>query len=277
MPESLLGPDPVVFVTGGGSGIGRAMALMAARYGARVAVGDVNEPGARETVGLIAEAGGTALALALDVTSQQQTTTAVEHCEARFGPITGLITCAGTSQPQPSEDMTDAVWERIIGLNVTGTMLSCQTVGVRMLARGMGAIVTIGSTDSLGGHGGRAHYSASKHAVVGLTKVLALEWGHLGVRVNCLAPGAVDTPLLRGGVPADQIQEVLFDRTPMERLGSGDDMAGAAMFLLSSLASYVNGAVLPVDGGVTTGYIARWNGRDLASNTLLLSGAYRQR
>lgn len=274
MSERLLQEGSVVLVTGAGSGIGRATAMAAMRHGARIGVGDINEAATRETVRDIEAAGGSALSLPFDVTSGEQTEAAVALCEAQLGPITGLVTCAGTSQPQPAEDLTDASWQRVIGINLTGTMVSCQKVGTRMILRRKGAIVTIGSTDSLGGHAGRAHYVASKHGVVGITKVLALEWGHLGIRVNCIAPGAVDTPLLRGGVPADQIDHVLCDRTPMARLGSGDDMASAAVFLLSSLASYVNGAVLPVDGGISTGYMARWNGRDLASNTLLQSGGY---
>ena len=268
----------VIVVTGGGSGIGRGTSLLAAAQGAIVGVADANAEATEKVAAEIAAAGGTAMALAFDVVDEQATEAALDRLEAAHGPISGLVACAGISRPQPVEQMTDEIWNLVIGVNLTGLFQSCQSVGRRIIRAGKGgAIVTIGSTDSLGGHSGRAHYCASKHGVVGVTKVLALEWGHMGVRVNCIAPGAVDTPLLRNGVPGDHIDLVLQDRTPMNKLGNGDDLGRAALFLLSDAASYVNGVVLPVDGGVTSGYMARWNGRDLSSNALLEKGVYQLR
>lgn len=115
---------------------------------------------------------------------------------------------------------------------------------------------------------------ASKYGVVGLVQTLAIEWGRHGVRVNATAPGAVDTPLLRGGVPPDFIEDVMIDRTPMRRLASAEDQAMGCLFLLSDAARFINGAVLPVDGGATAGYLTRWSGADYASNTLASKGVY---
>lgn len=264
----------VVLVTGAGSGIGRATALRLADQGAMVGVGDRDEPAAAAVSDAIARGGGSALPLCFDVVDAPATEAALDRLEGAFGAASGLVACAGLSRPRPAAEMTDAVWDLVIGVNLTGVFQSCQSAGRRMIRGGGGAIVTIGSTASLGGHPGRAHYCASKHGVVGLTKVLALEWGHLGVRTNCVAPGAVETPMLRGGLPPDHIDQVLVDRTPADGLASADDVAGAALFLLSDAARHVNGAVLPVDGGASTGYLNRWNGRDIASNAPLERGPY---
>lgn len=266
--------DKPVLVTGGGSGIGRATALLAARHGAAVGVCDRDATAAEAVAAEIVQAGGTSIALVFDVIDEPAMEAALDKLSATFGPIRGLVACAGISRPAAAADMTDEIWNLVIGVNLTGVFQSCQSAGRRMIAEGGGSIVTIGSTAALGGHAGRAHYCASKHGVVGVTKVLALEWGHLGIRVNCVAPGAIDTPLLRNGVPADHVDAVLRDRTPMQRLGRADDVASAVLFLLSDAADHVNGAVLPVDGGASSGYMARWNGRDLASNTLLAAGVY---
>lgn len=218
-----------------------------------------------------------ALALPLDVTDEVALEEAGARVRAELGVPDGLIASAGISRAEAAEDLSDEIWDAVIGVNLTGVFLACQTIGRQMISRGRGSIVTIASLDALGGHAGRAHYCASKHGVVGLTMTLALEWGRLGVRVNAVA-GAVDTPLLRGGVPAEFIDGVLLDRTPLARLSTAEDQAMACLFLLSDAAAYVNGAVLlPVDGGISTGCFTRWNGADYASNVLLARGVYEQR
>ena len=259
--------DLAVLVTGAGSNLGRGTALMAAAEGARVGVADVNREAADETVAMIEAAGGTAMALVFDVTDEAQTEAALDHFEAAHGPLYGLVACAGLSRPAPALEMTEQMWADVIGVNLTGAFQSCQSAGRRMIRAGRGAIVTIGSTAALAGHARGSVYCASKHAVVGMTRVLATEWGALGVRTNCVAPGPIDSVMLRKGMTADYIDDVLVDRTPVNRLGQPEDIAAAALFLLSSAATYVNGITLPVDGGLTSGFMNRWNGRDLSSNS----------
>ncbi len=266
-----------IVITGGASGIGLAAALAAARQGAHVAVCDIDAQAAQAAAELVRAEGVRALALPLDVTDEGALEEAGARVRAELGVPDGLIASAGISRAEAAEDLSDEIWDAVIGVNLTGVFLACQTIGRQMISRGRGSIVTIASLDALGGHAGRAHYCASKHGVVGLTMTLALEWGRLGVRVNAVAPGAVDTPLLRGGVPAEFIDGVLLDRTPLARLSTAEDQAMACLFLLSDAAAYVNGAVLPVDGGISTGYFTRWNGADYASNVLLARGVYEQR
>ena len=267
----------VVVVTGGGSGIGRATALLAARSGAAVGVGDRNAEAAAAVAAEIVAAGGKAAALAFDVVDEQATDAAFENCERTLGPVDGLVACAGISCNAAAENVTDEDWAAVIEINLTGAFLTCRAAGRRMIARKGGAIVTIASTDGIGGHSGRIHYSASKHGVIGLTKGLALEWGRFGVRVNCVAPGPVETPLLHAGLPDSYIEDVLVDRTPLARLSAADDQANACLFLLSDAAAHVTGIVVPVDGGMNTGYFNRWNGADFASVALLERGVYAAR
>lgn len=264
----------VIMITGGGSGIGRQTALLAAEDKARVVVCDVNSDSARAVCDEIRSAGGDAMAAVFDVTDRSVTEASVQEVESGFGSIEGLVAAAGISRPGRAEDLSIEMWSAVIAVNLTGVFIPCQAVGRRMIDRGRGSIVAIASGDALGGHAGRAHYCASKYGVVGLVQTLAIEWGRHGVRVNATAPGAVDTSLLRGGVPTDFIEGVMVDRTPMGRLASARDQARGCLFLLSEAAGFINGVVLPVDGGATAGYLTRWNGADYASNALAAGGVY---
>lgn len=268
--------DKVIFVTGGGSGIGRAIALLAARGGARVAIADAIAERAAQVATELREHGVKAMGELLDVRDAQACEAVVARVEASLGPLDGMVACAGISPPSPAAEMSDEVWSRCLDVNLTGMFRSVRSAGRRMVARKRGAIVTITSVDGLGGHAGRAHYSASKHGVIGLTRALAIEWGRHGVRVNAVAPGVVDTPLVRANVPPDHLQYAMLDRVPMGRLARGEEQAGPTLFLLSDGASFVNGSVLTVDGGTSAGYFTRWNGADLGSRALLEAGAYRE-
>ncbi|GAA4344072.1 SDR family oxidoreductase [Variovorax defluvii] len=265
----------VIAVTGGASGIGLAVAREALGQGARVALLDSSAQHIDAALTeLKALPGAAVVAHAVDVRDPAACQAAVDAVERDFGPIEGLAACAGVSRPEPAEQMADETWDLVIDINLSGVFYSARAVGRHMLARGRGAIVTIASTDALGGHAGRTHYAASKHGVVGLTRSLAIEWGRRGVRVNAVAPGVVDTPLLRKVAPPEHVQNAMVDRVPMGRFSRADEQAHATLFLLSDGASYINGTALAVDGGLTAGYFTRWNGADLGSKAMLERGVY---
>ncbi|WP_187640041.1 SDR family NAD(P)-dependent oxidoreductase [Bosea sp. F3-2] len=274
MSVSLGLADRIVLVTGGASGIGRTCALALAGEGAALAIADSNAEGAAAVAREIKALGRRAVATSFDVRDAAATEAAVAGIEEQLGPLDGLITAAGISRPAPATELTSDSWEAVIGVNLSGTFYSCQAVGKRMVARGRGAIVTIGSTSSLGGQSGRAHYCASKAGVVGLTRDLAIEWGSYGIRVNSVGPSATDTPMIRAGIPERFVGEVMEDRTPLGRLAQPQEIANVCLFLLSELSSYINGALIMADGGVSAGFFTRRNGRDLSSKSLLATGAY---
>lgn len=266
--------DKVIYITGGGSGIGRAIALLAARGGARVAVADAVAERATQVAAELRDLGVQALGETLDVRDAQACDQVVARIEEQLGPLDGMVACAGISPPSAATEMSDDTWSKCLDVNLTGMFRSIRPVGQRMVQRQRGAIVTISSVDGLGGHAGRAHYSASKHGVIGLTRALAIEWGRHGVRVNSVAPGVVDTPLLRANIPPDHLQYAMLDRIPLGRLARAEEQAGPTLFLLSDAASYLTGSVMTVDGGTSAGFFTRWNGADLGSRALLEAGAY---
>ncbi len=261
-------------VTAGASGIGRASAASIVAAGGYVAIADIDAEGARAAAAAFVAQGGKAIAVTTDVRSRDQLEAAVAETERVLGPLRGVVAAAGLSIPEPAHEVTRAAWDTVIGVSLTGCFLTCQIAGRRLIANGGGAIVTISSIDALGAHAGRVAYCAAKFAMIGMVRTLALEWGRHGIRVNTVAPGVTDTPLVRRGVPPEQLRNVVADRTPLGRIGEADDMGRVVAFLLSDAAAYISGAVLPVDGGFTAGYITRWNGGDYASKRMLAQGEY---
>ena len=263
-----------VLVTGAASGIGEAVARALVSAGAAVGVGDLQESAAEEIAAELRQSGGKALALPFDVRDAEATEAWIAALEAEFGPLNGLVTAAGLSRPAPAESMTEATWDLVVDTNLKGMFLSCQAAGRRMLAQTGGAIVNIGSVNSLGGFAGRSNYCSAKFGVSGLTEVLAIEWGRRGIRVNAVAPNGVDTPLVRKGIPPRFVEEVLNNRTPLGRMAQPGEIAAMVLFLLSDAASYVTGAIVPVDGGLCAGFYTNRQGADLASASLLTAGIY---
>jgi NAD(P)-dependent dehydrogenase (short-subunit alcohol dehydrogenase family) len=247
----LLAGNEVALVTGGTRGIGRAVAQTLSREGARVAITGRDGARAREVAAeLAAETGGEVLGLALDLRSEDQVEDAVRACRARFGTITILVNNAGTHQRTPLLDMTREAWEDLFAVNVTGTFLMTRAVGRVMAAQRGGKIVNLSSCSARKADPGQAAYNASKSAIVGLTRVTALELGPLGVTCNAVLPGATDTEMLRASLLTSPEEERAWaERTAVKRLGQPEDVAKVVLFLASPLAAHVTGESVVVSGG----------------------------
>jgi len=257
----------VALVTGAASGIGTQICRRLVADGVAIAAADQNADALAALAASLRAQGAATLTGALDVRDEAAQLAFVAQVEAELGGITDVIPCAGLARAAPAETMGSAVWSQVIDVNLTGAFLTCAAAAPGMLRRGRGAIVGIASITAKGGQPGRANYAASKWGLVGLIKTLAVEWGGRGVRVNAVAPNGVDTPLLMAGVPGPFLQDVMINRTPLGRLARVGEVAEVIAFLLSDAASYVNGAVLEVDGGLTAGYLTHRHGADFATNS----------
>ena len=263
----------VVAVTGGASGIGLATATLLAKDGARVAILDINADGTGAAVAAINSAGGEARGFEVDVRDESSVARAAAAVAESLGHVYGLVACAGVSGAAKSEDLPLEELNRVLSVNTVGVFLTCQAFGRQMLAQGGGAIVVISSVGGFGGQSARLPYVTSKFAVNGIVKTLAVEWGRHKVRVNAVAPTFVDTPMIHAHVPKSFI-DAIFDRTPMGRGAQPEEITGPIAFLLSDAARLITGAVLPVDAGLTAGFLVRGKGADLASQRLLAAGVY---
>jgi 2-hydroxycyclohexanecarboxyl-CoA dehydrogenase len=237
-------------VTGGASGIGAACCRRLAAEGARVAVCDVNVDGARE-VGAEIDGDG----FAMDVTDLQSVREATSAAESALGPIDLLVNNAGTDQFGFFKDTDEELWQRIVDINLFGVMRATHAVLSGMTERGSGRIVNIASEAGRVGSNGSAAYSAAKGGVIAFTKTIAREGARYGVLCNAIAPGPIDTPLLRRA-PAEmgdlgqRVVDVMVGSTVLRRLGSPDEVAAVVAFLCSEDSSYVTGQALGVSGGL---------------------------
>ncbi|WP_079074383.1 SDR family NAD(P)-dependent oxidoreductase [Streptomyces atriruber] len=234
-------------VTGAASGIGLEVARRLAAAGAAVVVADHNEQGAQDVARSLTEAGGRAAAVRVDVTDPESVRHAVDFAVETFGGLRLAVNnagIAGASAPTGEYGVED--WQRVIDTNLNGVFYSLRYELPQILAAGGGAVVNMSSILGTNGFAGSAAYSAAKHAVVGLTKTAAVEYAARGVRVNAVAPGFIDTPLLKG----DEAQRhALIALHPQGRLGTADEVADLTLFLLSDRASFINGSYHLVDGG----------------------------
>jgi len=232
-------------------GIGRASALIFAREGAMVVVADIQEGPGRETVSLIERAGGQASFIKTDVSVKSDVVAMVEHAVERYGGLDCAHNNAGMAAPmKPLADYPDDGWDRTIAVMLTGVYHCLKAEIPRMLERGGGAIVNTASGVGLVGYRHQAAYTASKHGVIGLTKVAALDYGALGVRVNAICPGTARTPMVDEALRHDpSIDAHLRALHPIGRIGEASEIAEAAVWLCTPAASFVLGVALPVDGG----------------------------
>lgn len=240
----------VAAVTGGGSGLGRAMAAGLAQAGAAVAVLDVNDEGAAGTASAIDAAGGEALALHCDVTDSTAVNEAAERIVGELGRVDVLVNSAGTAFRSPAEEFPEDRFDMVLNLNLKGTYLPCQAFGRKMLAQGKGSIINIASIGGFIAYPHASAYLASKGGVVQVTRALALEW--IGkVRVNAIAPTLMRTPLTaRVGKVSSVTSDFILPRLLREgRLGEPEEIVGAAIFLASDASALVTGHTLPVDDG----------------------------
>jgi 3-oxoacyl-[acyl-carrier protein] reductase len=240
--------DDVVIVTGAARGIGSTIAAVLAAEGARVVVADLDTDGALRVADEIQRSGGQALALRVDVAESKEVHQLVEKTLAQFGRLDVLINNAGVGLNQPFLTTTLEQWELQLRVNLTGQFLCGQAAARAMAASGGGRIVNVASISGQRGGQGRAAYGASKAGVILLTKVMAVELAPLGIRVNAVAPGPVDTDQSRAThTPATR--DAYYDRIPVRRYGQREEIAAAVVFLSSREASFVNGHILNVDGG----------------------------
>lgn len=236
-------------VLGGTSGIGSALVDGLVAAGADVVASSRRQREVDATALEIERRGKRTLRLTSDVTDRSSLATLREAAIAEFGKIDILINCAGRTQRRPTLEVDDGEWQGILETNLTGTFRACQVFGAPMLERGYGRIVNIASLASFVGLYEVAAYAASKAGVAALTRALAVEWGSRGVLVNAIAPGVFRTPLNQDLLDGTERGREFQLRTPLGRFGRVDELAGAAVFLASEAASFVNGEVLVVDGG----------------------------
>lgn len=236
-----------ILVTGGASGIGLGSAALFVRMGAEVFLCDNNEAGLAAAVTETGAAG----AIRCDVSVEADCEATIAEALNRLGGLDGMLHCAGIADVVSKvHDLDLDVWQRIVDINLRGTFLMARAIGRPFLAQGSGSIVNVSSVTGLNGFPRRNAYGPAKAAVALLTRNLASEWGGAGIRVNAIAPGYIRTPMVAALLEADRIDVKRVEgRTPMGRLGEVDEVGDAAAFLLSDLASYVTGTILPVDGG----------------------------
>ena len=242
----------IAFVTGGGGGIGGATAERLAANGVAVAVADFNVDHATTVADRISAAGGTACALALDVTDSAAVIAAVAEAESVLGPIDQLVNTAGIFRWAEMEDISDEEFEQMFRVHVFGLHSMCRTVVPGMVARGAGTVVNVTSIHAIRGQTLTAHYSAAKGAILSYTKALAREKSPMGIRINAVAPGPINTPLWRGDMNPAELEQKMADRSTviaLGRLGTADEVAAGIVFLLSPAASYLTGHIMTIDGG----------------------------
>jgi NAD(P)-dependent dehydrogenase (short-subunit alcohol dehydrogenase family) len=247
--------DKTAVITGAGSGIGRAMALLFAREGARVLAADLDGAAAKETAAMVHAEGGLCLPHTVDASDPEQVRRMIETAISELGRIDVLCNNAGIGSTTDVVDCEAEDWDRVMAVNVRSVFLGCKYALPHMVKQGRGAIVNTASVAGMVGVPKRASYCASKGAVIALTRQVAMDFVKQGIRVNCVCPGTVDSPwverLLAGVEDKAEARAALEARQPMGRLGTPEEVAAAALYLASDDAAFVTGTSIVLDGGWT--------------------------
>ncbi len=253
MPDERWLDGKVALITGSGSGQGRAAAVLFARHGARIAVIDINDEGAADTVKMVESAGGESFALHADVSRRDECDHMVAATMERLGRLDVIYNNAAVQMSGRLVECTEEQWDLTIATNLSAIFWACRAAIPAMLVGDGGSIINTASTLGLIGSEGYAAYGAAKAGLVALTKQIATEYGPT-VRANVIAPGSIDTPRFRkvldGVDDVDGFLTMLTSNMPLRRLGTADDIANAALFLASDRSAYTSGAIIPVDGGL---------------------------
>ncbi len=247
--------ERVALVTGGGRGIGREICLALAGQGRRVAVADLRAEEAATTVGRIGEAGGTAIAVAMDVTDSDSVTQGILQVVDELGPVEVLVNCAGWDELKPFLETDEAFWDRIIEINFKGVLRTTSACLPAMVGSGWGRIVNIGSDAGRVGSSLEAVYSGAKGATIAFTKTIAREMARKGITANTVCPGPTATPLLDEIVDksagGDKVISAMARAVPMKRVGQPHEVASAVAYFTSEEAGFITGQTLSVSGGLT--------------------------
>jgi len=254
--------DKVAIITGAASGIGKASAIVFGREGAKVMCADVNGEGAEATARQIADTSGEAASIRVDVASEPDVQEMISATVSRWGRLDVLYNNAGIGFGMPVTEVSVEDWDRLMNINLKGVFLGCKHAIPEMLKNGGGSIVNTASDAGLIGTAMLSTYCASKGGVVMLTKSLAVEWAQQGIRVNCVCPGVIRTPILdsfiaqarrvQGASPED-VWKRMAAAHPMNRVGEPEEVGKAVAFLASDDASFITGVALSVDGGFAAG------------------------
>jgi len=244
--------NKTVLITGARRGMGRAHALILAKYGAKVIVTDIDLDECQQVVEEIKKQGGQALALRLDVTQKDEVAQVFQEAVQKFGRLDVLVNNAGIAEFQSFLAMSEEEWDRTLDINLKGQFLCAQAAAIQMKKQGSGAIVNIASV-AMGQQGigfpNIAHYCASKGGIAALTEALAVELAPLNIRVNCIAPGLIDTPMINTVKSDPKTMEGMLGRIPLHRTGRPEEVSELVAFLASDDSSYITGSVVVIDGG----------------------------
>jgi len=242
----------VALVTGARRGMGRTHALTLARQGAKVVITDVDLNECQLVESEIKSGGGEALCFRMDVSNAQEVNQVFDEVIKKFGRLDILVNNAGIYVSKPALEITEEEWERMIHINLKGQFLCAQRAAKEMAKNKWGRIINIASIAS-GGVGvgifGGVHYTASKGGIIGMTETLAIEWAPLGINVNVVAPGAIDTPMVSSAQMPKEVMDGLLQSIPLKRMGRPEEVSAMVVFLASEDASYITGATFYVDGG----------------------------
>lgn len=243
--------NKVALVTGAKQGMGRTHALALAEMGAMV-VATNRADNCQAVVDEIISKDGEAIGFAMDVTVSTEINDVFDAVIKKYGRLDILVNNAGIYVPKPALDITEEEWEQMIHINLKGQFLCAQRAAKEMAKNKWGRIINIASIASGGmgiGFEGAVHYAASKGGIIGMTETLAIEWASLGINVNVIAPGAIDTPMMQAANMPKEAMDEIMRRVPLKRIGKPEEVSAAVVFLASEEASYVTGATLYVDGG----------------------------